>query len=113
MKTQACSYCKAPITCKANDITNCDCQSVNLLPETVHFLQTKTNHNCLCNACLHRFDQWVQFGLNNPFPARMSQMQPVHFYTENGFFVFTEQYHVHKGYCCENNCRHCVYQSKI
>jgi hypothetical protein len=23
--------------------------------------------------------------------------------------VFTEQYHLEKGYCCGNGCRHCPY----
>ncbi|MEI6087719.1 MAG: DUF5522 domain-containing protein [Bacteroidota bacterium] len=29
---------------------------------------------------------------------------------ENGLFVFTEKYHVAKGYCCGHGCRHCPYQ---
>lgn len=31
------------------------------------------------------------------------------FYIENGFYVFTEQYHLKRGYCCGNRCRHCPY----
>ena len=23
--------------------------------------------------------------------------------------VFTEQYHLKRGFCCKNNCRHCAY----
>ncbi len=26
---------------------------------------------------------------------------------ESGLMVFTEQYHVKRGYCCKNKCRHC------
>lgn len=26
-----------------------------------------------------------------------------------GFFVFTEQYHLRRGYCCKSGCRHCPY----
>ena len=33
----------------------------------------------------------------------------VHYYIEDGRWVFTERYHMLKGYCCENGCRHCVY----
>lgn len=113
MSQQNCSLCKGPLVCNEADIANCACSKVNLLQETVDFLHNKTNHECLCNTCLQKFDEWIKFALNNPFPTRMSQMSPVHFYTENGYFVFTEQYHVHKGNCCGNNCRHCVYQSKI
>lgn len=29
------------------------------------------------------------------------------FYWENGFMVFTRQYHLKRGSCCKNKCRHC------
>lgn len=29
------------------------------------------------------------------------------FYIENGFYVFTEKYHLKRGYCCKSGCRHC------
>lgn len=32
-----------------------------------------------------------------------------HFYMEDGLLVFTEVYHLEKGYCCNNACRHCPY----
>lgn len=28
---------------------------------------------------------------------------------ENGFFVFTREFHLRRGFCCKNNCRHCPY----
>jgi hypothetical protein len=31
------------------------------------------------------------------------------YYDENGYFVFTEKYHLQKGYCCGNGCKHCPY----
>jgi hypothetical protein len=27
----------------------------------------------------------------------------------NGFMVFTAAYHLKRGYCCKNACRHCPY----
>ncbi len=27
----------------------------------------------------------------------------------NGLYVFTEKYHLKRGYCCKNQCRHCPY----
>jgi len=33
----------------------------------------------------------------------------VHFYMENGFMVFTETYHLARGRCCGNACRHCPF----
>jgi hypothetical protein len=34
----------------------------------------------------------------------------IDFYFENGNLVFTEAYHLKRGYCCGNGCRHCPYQ---
>ncbi|MFK7799274.1 MAG: DUF5522 domain-containing protein [Aureispira sp.] len=34
------------------------------------------------------------------------------FYIENGFYVFTEYYHLKRGYCCGNGCKHCAYKKK-
>jgi len=36
----------------------------------------------------------------------------VDFYTEDGKRVFTEQYHIKRGHCCGNGCRHCPYEPK-
>ncbi|MGI4883628.1 MAG: DUF5522 domain-containing protein [Janthinobacterium lividum] len=27
--------------------------------------------------------------------------------TPEGYLVFTAQYHLRRGYCCRNGCRHC------
>lgn len=29
------------------------------------------------------------------------------YFNENGFMVFTEAYHLKRGYCCKNKCKHC------
>lgn len=31
------------------------------------------------------------------------------YYDENGYVVFTEAYHIAKGYCCGHGCRHCPF----
>ena len=31
------------------------------------------------------------------------------YYNEQGFVVLTEKYHLDKGYCCGNGCKHCPY----
>lgn len=34
----------------------------------------------------------------------------IHFYyNENNFLVFTEKYHLQRGYCCGNGCMHCPF----
>ena len=34
------------------------------------------------------------------------------FYYEGPYLVFTEQYHLKRGSCCGNKCRHCPYKTK-
>lgn len=31
------------------------------------------------------------------------------YYNESGLMVFTEKYHLERGYCCGNGCLHCPY----
>ncbi len=33
----------------------------------------------------------------------------LYYVSKEGFRVFTEKYHLLRGYCCTNNCRHCPY----
>jgi hypothetical protein len=35
-----------------------------------------------------------------------------HYYYDNGRMVMTEAYHLSRGYCCGNQCRHCPYEHK-
>ncbi|MEL4455934.1 DUF5522 domain-containing protein [Lutimonas vermicola] len=44
----------------------------------------------------------MQFNNNNLDPEDF-------YYSEEGFKVFTKIYHLKRGYCCKNNCRHCPY----
>jgi hypothetical protein len=37
-------------------------------------------------------------------------IQDVDFYfNEDGYVVLTEKYHLEKGFCCGNGCKHCPY----
>lgn len=35
-----------------------------------------------------------------------------YYFNEQGFLVFTENYHLKRGYCCQNNCKHCPWKKK-
>lgn len=37
-------------------------------------------------------------------------LQPGDFYMEGPNLVFTAAYHLRRGACCNNNCRHCPYK---
>jgi hypothetical protein len=32
-----------------------------------------------------------------------------YYFTDDGLMVFTEKYHLKRGHCCKNGCRHCPY----
>lgn len=32
-----------------------------------------------------------------------------YYFNEGGFIVLTEKYHLEKGYCCGNGCKHCPF----
>ncbi len=32
-----------------------------------------------------------------------------YYYSPEGYIVFTEKYHLKRGYCCKNGCKHCPY----
>lgn len=36
-------------------------------------------------------------------------VENVHYYMENGLMVFTQEYHLCRGRCCGNACRHCPF----
>ena len=40
---------------------------------------------------------------------RMGLVPGDHYLSPEGYIVFTEQYHLRRGYCCQSGCRHCPY----
>ncbi len=34
-------------------------------------------------------------------------------YLEGPYVVFTAQYHLRRGYCCNSDCRHCPYRDAL
>jgi 2-iminoacetate synthase ThiH len=35
-----------------------------------------------------------------------------YYFDSNGLMVFTAEYHLKRGYCCNSGCRHCPYREK-
>jgi hypothetical protein len=44
----------------------------------------------------------------NPFKKDLVENED-YYLTPEGYKVFTEKYHLKRGYCCQNGCRHCPY----
>ncbi len=42
--------------------------------------------------------------------SKRAKLDDEDFYTNpEGFIVFTEAYHLKRGYCCKSGCKHCPY----
>jgi len=108
---KTCQRCQAKFDCTPEAITTCGCSTLQLHPDTHAYLD-KTLYDCLCNTCLQELDNLVSQTKNNPLPSPSSLQQGTHYYMENGFIVFTELYHLTRGYCCGSGCRHCAYGFK-
>jgi len=46
---------------------------------------------------------------NTAEPRQAPIPEPGEFYYDGPFIVFTEAYHLRRGYCCQSGCRHCPY----
>ena len=33
-----------------------------------------------------------------------------YYHSKEGYIIFTEKYHLKRGYCCQSNCKHCPYK---
>lgn len=50
--------------------------------------------------------------MSNDFSGfqKRNNLDPEDYYmSEEGYMVFTEKYHLKRGYCCKSGCRHCPY----
>jgi hypothetical protein len=104
-----CPRCAAAFVCKAGDITNCQCSGLKISAATQAFL-AKTYYACLCKNCLAHYEQLHELAQGKRFPTQREMfVEGLHYYKENGFWVFTELYHFLRGNCCGSGCRHCVY----
>ena len=110
--TKKCPKCASLFVCQPSDVSNCRCSTVAISEATRIFL-TKTKYDCLCNTCLEHFESLVQTAQTLQFPTQKEAfVEGLHYYHENGFWVFTELYHLLRGHCCGSGCRHCVYGFK-
>jgi hypothetical protein len=40
------------------------------------------------------------------------KVESLDFYIEDGKYVFTKEFHLRRGSCCGNKCRHCAFFPK-
>jgi len=43
------------------------------------------------------------------YNKRIELTEGDYYLNEDGYKVFTEKFHLKRGYCCKSGCRHCPY----
>ncbi|MEO1652135.1 MAG: cysteine-rich CWC family protein [Bacteroidota bacterium] len=85
-----------------------------------HLLKPQAKAACLCEACLREEMQVIiqqmleQHKQGKPLgiPRRQKNeplIEGLDYYMEEGKWVFTEWFHLKRGHCCGNRCRHCPF----
>jgi hypothetical protein len=44
-----------------------------------------------------------------PEPSDPPETEEEDYYFDGPYLVFTEAYHLKRGFCCQSGCRHCPY----
>jgi len=96
MQDKICSNCNAELQCGSQQ-GNCWCMAY---PQIV----ITAGQDCLCETCLQKNIESEMASSKEMPPEKEAD-----YYIENGFYVFTRSYHLKRGSCCKNGCRHCPY----
>lgn len=104
MTKNICERCHSEFECGSNS-TNTDGDK---LPCWCLQLPTAENipekfQDCLCAKCLN------EFIVTKTSEDHKTEMEPDFYFDTNGLMVFSKSYHLKRGYCCGNGCRHCPY----
>jgi len=81
-----------------------------------HISPLSADQDCLCRVCLAvAIERLKSGGRNKDLTTKRGVSSPPSlvegddYYVEGAAIVFTASYHLRRGYCCENRCRHCPY----
>ena len=116
VEKKSCSNCGESFSCGSDRADeNCWCAQLPHVP-----LVGNKNQDCFCPKCLREAIQKVQYGSSKAeglLPTAFADLNPSSslvegedYYLAGEALVFTALYHLRRGYCCENNCRHCPYR---
>ena len=114
-----CPVCSRPNRCRMETGEAykgpCWCFHPSLSGAALHrLLADLPEPRCLCQDCLEAIA--ANPGITRDELVAHSQAAPTPFtildgdtYQEDAAVVFTAQFHLRRGYCCGNGCRHCPY----
>lgn len=110
-----CSNCQRPFNCSVSKPTTCWCTSIPAI-----FSATE-GADCLCSNCLiEQFQARVSAYVDDLQAGKIKNLAPhyhtaslqegIDYYMENGLMVLSSWFHLKRGGCCGNACRHCPYE---
>jgi hypothetical protein len=84
----------------------CWCMKVKIPDELLNRISAEArNRACVCRGCVMKFHR------DRMDPVAAPKILPGDFYFDGGLMVFTAAYHLRRGYCCDNGCRHCPFKT--
>src|ERR1700678_2272514 len=102
--SKRCAKCGAAFLCGPQaGMKDCWC---NELPP-LH--PTADGSDCLCRPCLSNEISTQALRPTSQEARAPSLVEGQDYYREGSAVVFTAGYHLRRGYCCGNGCRHCPY----
>jgi len=115
---QQCPWCGGDNACRVAKGTlykgPCWCHEISVpTPILKRLAADRIEPGCLCRPCLERIARISNE--TDDVEAVIAEAQraissPVDFYLDaRGNVVFTASYHLKRGTCCANDCRHCPY----
>lgn len=100
-----CLRARAPVpgNCPApSSSPSCWCFTIQI-PGSCVARATDRGPACVCHACI------AEAKRDDPWDARPGAGET--YWLDDGRMVFTERYHLRRGFCCGNGCRHCPYDA--
>ncbi|WP_409479814.1 cysteine-rich CWC family protein [Pseudobdellovibrio sp. HCB154] len=100
MAKKKCERCHSDFSCGVTDgdKTPCWCTTLPLAQNIPSEFK-----DCLCAKCLN------EFANTKTSPTFAQENNEDYYFDTNGLMVFSRHYHLKRGYCCGNGCRHCPY----
>jgi hypothetical protein len=108
----ACPLCGGPNACQlcspATYKGQCWCARIEVPAELIARVpENLRNRACICENCVTAFHE--RKTERPPHAAALGDF----YFESDGRMVFTAAYHLRRGYCCGNNCRHCPYPKTL
>lgn len=109
-----CANCGKGLRCAADQIERCWCTA---LPP---ILPPESGKSCLCSFCLKKavqakIESYVDQVKRGEIPNQAHKystpklVEGIDFHMENDLMVLSSWFHLKRGECCGNACRHCPY----